>query len=73
MVQANLILSKPLSDHQEAFHHRDFPSLIDRLLQKLSGMELPEREPIEHLRTTLGQSLVFVGSCWLGFQYRKGV
>jgi integrase/recombinase XerD len=45
MVQANLILRKPLSDHQEAFHHRDIPSLIDRIFEKLSGMELPEREP----------------------------
>jgi integrase/recombinase XerD len=44
MVQANLILGQPLSDHQEACHRRDVPFLIERILQKLSGMELPEKE-----------------------------
>jgi integrase/recombinase XerD len=44
MAQARQNVSRPLSSEDEAFRHQDVPALIDRILQKLSGKELPGKE-----------------------------
>lgn len=44
MVQASLSVNTPPSTKKEVDPQQDIPSLIDRILQKLSQMDLPEKE-----------------------------
>ena len=47
MIQARPIISRPLSSEIEVNFHNVVDSPIDRILQKISKMELPEREHFE--------------------------
>src|SRR4030065_2873069 len=47
MIQARPIISRPLSSEIEVNFHNVVDSPIDRILQKISTMELPDREHFE--------------------------
>jgi len=48
MTKANLIFNKSLArDGETGFEQQSSPTALDRILQKLSGMELPAKEHVE--------------------------